>query len=162
MKAKIDGELCTGHGRCCAVAPEFYQLDDNGYNADRGKTLEVPAGMQAAETAAIDRTLSYTPYVRVAGSQHREVALTFDDGPGPYTPQILSVLERDNAPATFFEVGILERYFHAATSQIVADGYPIGDHTEAHAPMSKLSPAASMCCTWRRPFLPTSPSTRMS
>ncbi len=48
MKAKIDGELCTGHGRCCAVSAEFYRLDDNGYNADRGKTLEVPAGMQAA------------------------------------------------------------------------------------------------------------------
>ena len=94
---------------------------------------------QAAENAAINHTLSYTPYVRVAGSQHREVALTFDDGPGPYTPQILSVLEREHAPATFFEVGVLERYFHASTAEIVARGYPIGDHTEDHAPMSKLS-----------------------
>jgi ferredoxin len=48
MKAKIDGELCTGHGRCCAVAPDFYRLDDNGYNADRGKTIDVPAALQAA------------------------------------------------------------------------------------------------------------------
>jgi ferredoxin len=48
MKAKIDGELCTGHGRCCAVAPDFYRLDDNGYNADRGKTMDVPAALQAA------------------------------------------------------------------------------------------------------------------
>ena len=59
MKAKIDGELCTGHGRCCAVAPEFYQLDDNGYNADRGKTLDVPAGMQAAARLGVaEGTLS--------------------------------------------------------------------------------------------------------
>ena len=43
---------------------------------------------QSAENAAITRTLAYTPYVRIAGSQHREIALTFDDGPGPYTPQI--------------------------------------------------------------------------
>jgi ferredoxin len=48
MKVKIDGELCTGHGRCNAVAPEFYRLDDNGYNADRGKTLDVPAELQEA------------------------------------------------------------------------------------------------------------------
>jgi ferredoxin len=48
MKVKIDGELCTGHGRCCAVAPQFYRLDDNGYNAERGKTLEVPPELQAA------------------------------------------------------------------------------------------------------------------
>ena len=94
---------------------------------------------QAAENKAIDRTLAYAPYVRVAGAQHREIALTFDDGPGPYTPQVLSVLEHKAAPATFFEVGVLERYFHASTARIVADGYPIGDHTQSHAPMSKLS-----------------------
>ena len=45
---------------------------------------------KAAENAAINRTLARTPYVQVAGSQHREIALTFDDGPGPYTPQVLA------------------------------------------------------------------------
>lgn len=94
-----------------------------------------------AENSAINRTLAYTPYVRVAGGQHKEMALTFDDGPGPYTPQVLSVLERANVPGTFFEVGVEERYFHASTSRIVHDGYPVGDHTENHAPMSHLSRA---------------------
>jgi peptidoglycan/xylan/chitin deacetylase (PgdA/CDA1 family) len=93
----------------------------------------------ADEDAAIARTLSYTPYVRIAGSQHRELALTFDDGPGPYTPQILSILERHGVPATFFEIGILERYFHASTAEIVADDFPIGDHTFGHLAMSRLS-----------------------
>lgn len=98
------------------------------------------AGVElAAENAAINRTLAYTPYVRVAGREHREIALTFDDGPGPFTPQVLSVLEREGVPATFFEVGAEEQYFHASTSEIVARGYAIGDHTESHAPMSKLS-----------------------
>ncbi len=94
---------------------------------------------QGAETAAINRTLSYTPYVRIAGAQHKEIALTFDDGPGPYTPQVLAILGREEVPGTFFEVGALEQYFHASTSEIVARGYPIGDHTESHAPMGKLS-----------------------
>jgi peptidoglycan/xylan/chitin deacetylase (PgdA/CDA1 family) len=97
------------------------------------------AAERVDETAALNRTLSYTPYVRVAGSQHREIALTFDDGPGPYTPAILDVLERYHAPATFFEVGILERYFHGSTARIVRDGFPIGDHTQTHAPMGRLS-----------------------
>ena len=95
----------------------------------------------AAENAAINRTLAYTPYVRIAGSQHREIALTFDDGLGPYTPQILGILERHDVPATFFEVGVLERYFYGSTSAIVADGDAIGDHTEGHAAMSRLSVA---------------------
>jgi peptidoglycan/xylan/chitin deacetylase (PgdA/CDA1 family) len=99
------------------------------------------AAERAAENRAINRTLAYTPYVRVAGAQHRELALTFDDGPGPYTPRILSTLGRHNVPATFFEVGVELKYFHASTSQIVSHGYVIGDHTELHAPMSHLSAA---------------------
>jgi peptidoglycan/xylan/chitin deacetylase (PgdA/CDA1 family) len=95
----------------------------------------------AVQNAAIDRTLGYTPYVRIAGSQHREVALTFDDGPGPYTPEIMAVLGQDNVPATFFEVGVEEHFFHAATSEIVAAGDPIGDHTFSHRDMSTLNRA---------------------
>jgi peptidoglycan-N-acetylglucosamine deacetylase len=94
---------------------------------------------RAAENAAITRTMSYTPAIRIAGSQHREIALTFDDGPGPYTPQVLHVLEREHVPGTFFEVGVAEQYFHASTTAIVARGYPIGDHTENHYAMSTLS-----------------------
>jgi peptidoglycan/xylan/chitin deacetylase (PgdA/CDA1 family) len=97
------------------------------------------ADEKADENQAIDRTMSYTPYVRIAGSQHRELALTFDDGPGPYTPQILGELRSTHVPATFFEVGVLEQYFHASTAAIVAMGDPIGDHTETHAPMAHLS-----------------------
>jgi peptidoglycan/xylan/chitin deacetylase (PgdA/CDA1 family) len=94
----------------------------------------------AAENAAINRTLAYTPYVRVAGAQHREIALTFDDGPGPYTTQVVSLLDQLNVPATFFEIGVSEQYFHQGTSDVVAHGYTIGDHTYSHAPMSQLSP----------------------
>jgi peptidoglycan/xylan/chitin deacetylase (PgdA/CDA1 family) len=102
-------------------------------------TGSLAADVQADQNAAISKTLGYTPYVRIAGSQHREIALTFDDGPGPYTPAVLAVLERMHVPATFFEVGVEEQYFHASTTQIVADGDVIGDHTELHEPMSHLS-----------------------
>jgi peptidoglycan/xylan/chitin deacetylase (PgdA/CDA1 family) len=95
----------------------------------------------AAENAAINRTLAYTPVVRIAGSQKREIALTFDDGPGPYTPAILTVLGRMHVPATFFEIGFMLHWFHASTSAIVASGDSIGDHTELHRPMSQLSPS---------------------
>ena len=97
------------------------------------------AAAARADNVAIDRTLAYTPYVRMAGTQHRQIALTFDDGPGPYTPKILAVLQRTHTPATFFEVGEEDRYFAASTARIVARGDPIGDHTETHPPMSQLS-----------------------
>ena len=101
----------------------------------------VEAQEDEAQNDAINRTLGYTPLVRVAGTQHREIALTFDDGPGPYTPRILQALEAARVPATFFEVGVLERYFHASTTEMVTRGFPIGDHTQGHAPMAHLTKA---------------------
>jgi ferredoxin len=48
MKAKIDGPLCSGHGRCFVLADDVYDLDDDGYNANRGETLDVPTGSEDA------------------------------------------------------------------------------------------------------------------
>jgi peptidoglycan/xylan/chitin deacetylase (PgdA/CDA1 family) len=73
-----------------------------------------------------------------------KVALTFDDGPWPVqTRQVLKVLHRYHAKATFFMVGnLVERY-----PNIVADvhraGMPIGDHSWSHPidpPFAKLPP----------------------
>ena len=44
MRVKIDGEHCTGHGRCAKYAPNVFILDDDGYNADRGNEIDLPAG----------------------------------------------------------------------------------------------------------------------
>jgi ferredoxin len=31
MRVKVDEELCTGHGRCYALAPDVYAPDDRGH-----------------------------------------------------------------------------------------------------------------------------------
>ncbi len=97
------------------------------------------ASLGTQESEALQRTRLTVPIVRTAGSQHREVALTFDDGPGPYTPAILRVLARTQTPATFFEVGEELRYFGSSTAEIVRLGDPIGDHTWSHPDMAHLS-----------------------
>ncbi|WP_298221968.1 ferredoxin [Acidocella sp.] len=48
MKVKINKDLCSGHGRCWIVASEFYELDNNGYNAKAGQTVEVPTHLEQA------------------------------------------------------------------------------------------------------------------
>ena len=48
MRMKIDGENCSGHGRCAKYAPNVFRLDDDGYNADRGGEVDVPAEEEAA------------------------------------------------------------------------------------------------------------------
>src|SRR2546429_2486139 len=71
----------------------------------------------AGEQRAVEATLAYTPFVRAGGPGAREVALTFDDGPGPYTPAVLSVLEQHHVHATFFAIGKMERYFASSTER---------------------------------------------
>jgi len=101
--------------------------------------LDIKPDLSARENRAIDHILTYTQFFRQGEPRKREVALTFDDGPGPYTPQILSILERHHVPATFFEIGLELQYFHASTSKQVAGDYVIGDHTETHPMMGDLS-----------------------
>ncbi len=95
----------------------------------------------AQTNAAINHTLGYTPYITLGQAHKREIALTFDDGPGPYTPQILAVLKRMHVHGTFFEVGREVKQFSANTRALAAADEAIGDHTEDHSNLSQLAPA---------------------
>ena len=88
---------------------------------------------------SVDHVLGYTPYVRLGGSRRREVALTFDDGPGPWTSSIIRVLRRTHTPATFFVIGRQVPEYRQVVATEARDGFDIGDHTEIHPFMSALS-----------------------
>jgi ferredoxin len=49
MRYLVDQALCCGHGQCAALAPDVYELDDDGFNNAVGRSVEVDS---AAETAA--------------------------------------------------------------------------------------------------------------
>jgi peptidoglycan/xylan/chitin deacetylase (PgdA/CDA1 family) len=95
---------------------------------------------QADENRAVGSVLAYTPFVKEGTARVRDIALTFDDGPGPYTPGVLSVLERAHVRATFFAIGKMERYFSESTVREIRDGDVVGDHTETHPFLARLSP----------------------
>ncbi len=96
----------------------------------------IPEDDQDATVASV---LAYTPFVKEGSERVRDIALTFDDGPGPYTPGVLDVLEHFHVHATFFEIGEMLRYFSASTLRELRDGDVIGDHTETHPEMARLS-----------------------
>ena len=68
----------------------------------------------------------------------RLVALTFDDGPGPYTLALVHELERLHVHATFFMVGFELHWYPQVVREIIRDGDVIGDHTWSHPPLAKL------------------------
>ncbi|MDO8389859.1 MAG: ferredoxin [Actinomycetota bacterium] len=51
MKIIVDNAACSGHGRCAALAPSVYVLDDRGYNA-MNETEVAPGDEAAARVGA--------------------------------------------------------------------------------------------------------------
>lgn len=68
------------------------------------------------------------------------VYLTFDDGPNPnHTPEVLKILARYGARATFFVVGSLVERYPDIFQQIVAEGHTVANHTWRHENLSGLT-----------------------
>lgn len=126
----------AGHGR---AAPSATARADTRAHAPRTRPRRAPeADPEADPEAAVAKVLAYTPFVKEGGDRGHDVALTFDDGPGPYTPGVLDVLERMHVQATFFEIGKMLQWFSASTVREIRDGDVIGDHTETHPEMALL------------------------
>ncbi|WP_343600774.1 polysaccharide deacetylase family protein, partial [Mycobacterium sp.] len=69
------------------------------------------------------------------------VALTFDDGPSPFTDRLLRILADNNARATFFEIGNKVAADPAGAKRVADAGMEIGNHTWEHPNMTTIPPA---------------------
>ncbi|HXZ62319.1 MAG TPA: polysaccharide deacetylase family protein [Acidimicrobiales bacterium] len=97
-----------------------------------------------AATAHVTAQPAFTTYEAPGGAAtagQRVIALTFDDGPGPYTPAVLSVLEDYRVPSTFFEIGEHVAAYPEYTRMVAQAGYPVEDHTWSHPDLTTLSAA---------------------
>ena len=43
MKVRVNPDLCQGHNRCCALAPDLFEVDDHGFSSALNNG-DVPAG----------------------------------------------------------------------------------------------------------------------
>lgn len=76
------------------------------------------------------------------GSDHGQMALTFDDGPNdPYTQRLLDLLSQREAKATFFLIGKYVRQRPEIARAIHAAGHCIGNHTFNHPNLILVSAA---------------------
>lgn len=70
------------------------------------------------------------------------VALTFDDGPYPYTtPLLLDMLKSLGVKATFFLIGHDAQQWPELTQRIHEDGHELADHTYSHPNLDEESDA---------------------
>lgn len=72
---------------------------------------------------------------------NKVIALTFDDGPGPYTTHLLDILDQYGAKATFFLIGSKVSGQASVVRSIHARGHQLGNHSWSHPELPKLSVA---------------------
>jgi peptidoglycan-N-acetylglucosamine deacetylase len=77
----------------------------------------------------------------IAPKGRGQIALTFDDGPNPAcTPQLLDLLAKHRAHATFFLIGKHATEEPYLTRYIADAGHVIGNHTWSHPNLALTSP----------------------
>ena len=74
------------------------------------------------------------------GISNNMCTLTFDDGPSPYTAQLLNTLAEYNIPATFFVVGAQVQRRPDIIKRMLAEGHEVGNHSFSHTALRKQSP----------------------
>jgi peptidoglycan-N-acetylglucosamine deacetylase len=94
--------------------------------------------LQWEMTRALGIALRRGEPVYCGGGNANVVALTFDDGPGPYTEQLISMLGAAGAHATFFLVGNRMQYWPEAARAEARAGNAVGNHSWSHARLTQL------------------------
>ena len=97
-----------------------YAFDDNGY-------MQTGWVTKGSQDYYFNDDGSYN-----ASEKRPMIALTFDDGPGEYTSELLDCLEENNAHATFFMLGQNVELYPDDVKRMLKLGCEIGNHSWDH------------------------------
>jgi peptidoglycan/xylan/chitin deacetylase (PgdA/CDA1 family) len=106
----------------------------------RHRPAVIASDSEAIETPVLARLIALGKPIYCAGRRGNEVALTFDDGPGPYTRLAIAKLRKHHIRATFFIVGRNIPLVAGALRAERALG-AVGDHTFTHPLLTALAPS---------------------
>lgn len=139
-------EVLSDVGRSLAQAVEAGErfVGVPGSSATTTTTLAptrtaTPGPAQTGSGAPTTAAPSGTPQPANVDCRHKRcVALTFDDGPGPYTAKLLTELAAKDVHATFFLVGQNVAARPGLVRAELAAGHAIGNHSWNHPDLSRL------------------------
>ncbi len=103
-------------------------------------TPALAAPMKAPVPAPAPAVQRQALLLKEVPTQVKMIAFTFDDGPNRrYTPQVLDLLQKYHAHATFFLIGQEVVRFPEMVKKIEASGMEIGNHGMHHKWLHKLT-----------------------
>ena len=101
-----------------------------------GALLYLPYGIRAASANGNNRKIP----IYCVGTEEKKVALSFDAAWGNEdTGEILEILKKYDVKVTFFMTGGWMESYPEDVKKILADGHDLGNHSENHKHMERLS-----------------------
>lgn len=96
-------------------------------------TLTYTATDKFGNEASVDRTVTVEAVKQadVSESSSKTVYLTFDDGPGAYTQELLDILDKYNVKVTFFVTDVNSGYRDLIAKEAAA-GHTVAIHSASH------------------------------
>ncbi|KAI6087080.1 glycoside hydrolase/deacetylase [Hypoxylon rubiginosum] len=144
-------ECCSAEGYC-GTTPDHCRAPDCLF--DFGPACDANKTPRGANTSTLTR--SPLGNIAVGGDgiysceNEGDVALTFDDGPEEYTKDLLDLLARYNAKATFFITGVNNNKgeiddtsleWPGLIQRMYSENHQIASHTWSHADLSAVTSA---------------------
>jgi peptidoglycan/xylan/chitin deacetylase (PgdA/CDA1 family) len=114
---------CAGHG-----TGESHQAEGAGHKVGLKKRAASPSPKPP-------------PPRRIDCVRVKCLALTFDDGPGEYTGQVMDDLRKSGARATFFMLGQNVGMHKDLVRRMALEGHEVANHTWSHSDLTGLSPS---------------------
>lgn len=140
--------ILVGTALLCAAIAIGFALTRNTGSSQQKSTASASSSMsktqpsQTVSPSSDPTTTSTTPTPTrepVDCSKEKCVALTFDDGPGSKTPELLDILAKEKVPATFMLVGRAVKTYPDIVAREFKEGHVLANHTWSHPQLTKIS-----------------------
>lgn len=124
------------------VQKDIQQLEHDAYDALPKELQNSPVFAGSSRPAAKPAPTGKQQSQSVADSTCSNcVAITYDDGPGELTAQLLDTLKAKDAHASFMVLAPSATAHPELLRRMKAEGHTVGNHTASHRELNKLSPS---------------------
>jgi len=90
-------------------------------------------GINAVGSARISSHYHVKAFCSNPLETQKKIALTFDDGPSEFTLEVLELLKKYNAKATFFCIGKNIETHPEILQKVISEGHLVGNHSYSHS-----------------------------
>lgn len=143
-KATLGGTISSQSTQLAALEQQIDALQSEvAALKTQGSLLESQNAALKSENEAFKVEISKQSlqYPAEAYKGKKLVAITFDDGPGKYTAELLDFLKENEVRVTFFLLGINASRYGDLIKRMDAEGHAIGNHSNNHPNFTTLSAA---------------------